>query len=78
MQVQMKPVFQEMDLRMVYNQIKTAPVLAYRDGGGSPKRYPIFTKDIVSSSERLHNQNVCVVVIFVPTFKEDDKLWLKE
>lgn len=24
-----------------------------------------FSKDIVSSSEQLHNQNVCVAVIFV-------------
>ena len=27
-----------------------------------------FSKDIVSSSEQLHNQNVCVAVIFVPIF----------
>ena len=29
---------------------------------------PIFSKNIVSSSERLHNQNICVAVIFVPIF----------
>nr|DAZ06208.1 MAG TPA: YyzF-like protein [Caudoviricetes sp.] len=31
----------------------------------SPKRCS-FCKDIVSSSEQSHNQNICVAVIFVP------------
>ena len=30
------------------------------------RRDTSFHKNIVSSSERLHNQNICVVVIFVP------------
>lgn len=34
----------------------------------APKNTVIRSYNIVSSSERLHNQNICVVVIFVPIF----------
>ena len=44
----------------------------------SPKRCS-FCKNIVSSSEAAHNQNVCVAVIFVPKIKNQLRkviLWL--
>ena len=44
--------------------IKTAPV-GSRDGSRISEEIPYFGKDIVSSSEQLHNQNICVAVIFV-------------
>ena len=40
----------------------------------SPKRCS-FCKNIVSSSEQAHNQNVCVAVIFVPKIKRKVILW---
>ena len=44
--------------------IKTAPA-GNRDGSRISEEIPYFGKDIVSSSEQLHNQNICVAVIFV-------------
>ena len=44
--------------------IKTAPA-GNRDGSRISEEIPYFCKDIVSSSEQLHNQNICVAVIFM-------------
>ena len=43
---------------------KNAPA-GNRDGSRISEEIQYFGKDIVSSSEQLHNQNVCVAVIFI-------------
>ena len=57
---------------LIYKKI--APVLAHQDDSDL-RRDTTFCKDIVSSSETVHNPNICVAVIFVPKIKRKVILW---